>query len=421
LRAEADVRAALDTGQFTVYYQPIVDVASGEVTSVEALVRWDHPERGVVTPFEFLAVAERTGAIRELGSFVLRTACAQLRQWRADWPDLCVAVNLSQAELLDEDLVPRVREALDSAGLPPAALHLEVTETVLAADHLVLAAVESLVDLGVSLSIDDFGTGHSSLSRIRQLPVSRMKIDKSFISEIAGGGAPLLASIIALGRGLGLRIVAEGVETREQLDFLTSGGCEEVQGYLLSRPVPAEHVVTLLYSTRLHVDVPESRLTTSALPALMARLAEGSPDVVEVIRSTLRELSELSGMDSVFMTSIRQGRQLISIAYNRSGAMNIEEGRSTAWPETLCRRMIESDTLHTSAVRVRHGDLGAVRDLGIESYVTVPVEDSRGQVIGTLCAAGVAPRTLDESVLSVMRLVASALSEHLAVLSTHPG
>lgn len=250
--AEADVRAAIDVSEFTVHYQPIVNAASGEVSSVEALVRWEHPVRGLLPPIEFLPAAERTGLIVELGRFVLRTACAQLAEWRQDWPSLCVAVNVSQQELLDPGFAAEVQTALDHAGLPADALHLEITETILAAEENISHILEPLAALGVRFSIDDFGTGHSSLSRLRRLRAGRLKIDQSFIAEISEGetdSAPLLASIIAMAHSVGHVVVAEGVETRQQAAFLTAHRCDELQGYFFSRPVAPGQIISALLTT----------------------------------------------------------------------------------------------------------------------------------------------------------------------------
>jgi len=231
---DGELRKAIDDGDLVVYYQPIVDAVSGAVCSVEALIRWDHPERGVLPPSAFLATAERSDLIVEIGRFVLSTACKQTAVWRDYWPDLCVAVNIAHRELVQPDFASNVTTVLEETGLPAGALHLEITETVLAVEDNIARTVEPLMALGVQLSVDDFGTGHSSLSRLRDLSVSRLKIDRSFITEITDdrtGIAPLLASIIDLGHSIGHIVVAAGVETPTQAAFLTAHGCDELQGY----------------------------------------------------------------------------------------------------------------------------------------------------------------------------------------------
>ncbi len=218
-------------------------------------------------PPEFLPAAERSGLLVDLGRLVLRTACEQVAQWQQDWPNLNVAVNVSHRELLALDFAAHVASVLTGTGLPAHALHLEITETVLAAEEDISRALESLAALGVQFAIDDFGTEHSSLSRLRHLPAQRLKIDKSFVGEVNDeGNAVLLRSIIALAHALGRTVVAEGVETAEQCEFLIAHGCDELQGYLFSRPVPAAHVVPVLCSAtpRATTGRPETRPASRA-------------------------------------------------------------------------------------------------------------------------------------------------------------
>ncbi len=249
LSIEGDLRAAVSAGQLCAYFQPIVDTRSGRVRSVEALVRWNHPTLGLLTPPQFLGTAEQAGLMVDIGRHVLELACGQLAEWRRRSPDLAVAVNVSEQELRHPGFSGHLLATLNRFGLPTSALHLEVTETVAVGEETISAALEPLTAAGVACSLDDFGTGHSSLHRLRRLPVHRLKIDKSFVSglESEQRAGPLLASIIAMAHGVGNVVVAEGVETREQADFLVKHGCDELQGYLFSRPVPADQVHTLLH------------------------------------------------------------------------------------------------------------------------------------------------------------------------------
>ena len=248
LSIEGELRASVAGGQLCVYYQPIVDTRTGRVRSVEALVRWNHPARGLLAPPEFLGEAERAGLMLEIGRQVLELACGQLVEWRRRWPYLAVAVNVSQAELLHPDFATAVMATLRRHRLPTTALHLEVTETVAVGEDAIAAALQPLAAAGVACSLDDFGTGYSSLHRLRRLPVKRLKIDKSFVAEVGvdRGTAPLLTSIISLAHSVGHCVVAEGVETSDQAAFLAAQGCDELQGYLFSRPVPAHEVPSLL-------------------------------------------------------------------------------------------------------------------------------------------------------------------------------
>ena len=249
---DLDLRRAVDGGELRVHYQPIVHARTGEIASVEALVRWQHPSLGLLAPGEFLPAAERADLMVEIGRHVLDVACADLASWRGHWPHLAMAVNVSERELLHPGFADHVVATLRRHALPAGALHLELTETVAVNEETIAAVLEPLASSGVALSIDDFGTGHSSLhrlNRLRRLQVQRLKIDKSFVDEIeaAGQGAgPLLASMIALAHSVGHSVVAEGVENSDQAAFLARHGCDELQGYLYSRPVPADQVAALL-------------------------------------------------------------------------------------------------------------------------------------------------------------------------------
>jgi EAL domain-containing protein (putative c-di-GMP-specific phosphodiesterase class I) len=250
LRMETSLRDAIASQQFVVYYQPQVDIASGRIIGMEALVRWEHPELGVISPVKFIPLAEETGMILPLGEWVLRTACRDAAQWNRESPEpLRVSVNLSLRQLEQSDLVDRVRQALEDFGLPPELLDLEITESVASRD---IASTRTLMlelrDLGVHLSLDDFGTGYSSLSHLSSLPMNTVKIDRSFVRTLleAPKNAAIARSIIHMAHSLDLRVVAEGVEEAEQLEFLESNRCDLVQGYLYSPPVPASAFGALL-------------------------------------------------------------------------------------------------------------------------------------------------------------------------------
>jgi diguanylate cyclase (GGDEF)-like protein/PAS domain S-box-containing protein len=242
LRLEQSLRRALPRDELVTYYQPVVDLASGEIHGVEALVRWRHPERGLLLPGEFISLAETTGIIREIGSWGLRTACAQARAWQEQGhPGLSVAVNLSARQLRSMKLIDEVTGALEAAGLPPSNLEIEITETSAMQDvEATVRALGALKALGVRVSIDDFGTGYSSLSQLQRLPIDTLKIDQSFVQGVTADPrqAAIVTAIIQLGHTLQLRIVAEGVETAPQLAFLAGGGCDRVQGFFVTRALP---------------------------------------------------------------------------------------------------------------------------------------------------------------------------------------
>ena len=252
VQLEGSLRRALhaDSDEITAHYQPKIAAGSGALVGVEALARWVHPERGVLLPGEFIPVAEEAGLIGALGVRVLRQACIDVAAWRAEHGmNLTAAVNVSTRQLQDRSFVTAVRDVLDETGFTPGNLILEITEGTLSNDDAFLgASLQALKNLGVQLAIDDFGVGYSSLDRLRRFPVDELKIDRCFVSEIVDAdlAAPLVTAAIALARGLGHRVVAEGVETPEQWRFLRDQGCDELQGYLVAVPAPAHHVSTMI-------------------------------------------------------------------------------------------------------------------------------------------------------------------------------
>ena len=250
LKLENQLRQALDKGQLEVFYQPRLSLQDDRLGAAEALVRWNHPEQGLLTPVHFIALAEETGLIVALGEFVLRQACWQARQWQlAGLASIRVSVNLSAKQLRQGNLVSLVRQTLQETGLPAAMLELELTESQLLDDvENAINICNQLRALGVKLAIDDFGTGYSSLSYLKRFPVDYVKIDKTFISELdhTRGDTAIIRAIIAMVHGLELEVVAEGVETQAQMDFLKDLHCDEIQGYLISRPVQAAQFAQLL-------------------------------------------------------------------------------------------------------------------------------------------------------------------------------
>lgn len=241
---EKDLRLALELGEFTLQYQPQADLANGKLCGVEVLARWHHPEKGAISPAEFIPVAEETGQIIAIGEWVLRTACAQMVEWRkAGMDDISIAVNLSMRQLRQPLLVELVKAVLEETGLEPQYLELEITEGIMMGDNqIAMHFLNEMHGLGVQLSIDDFGTGFSSLNYLKKLPVDKLKIDQSFVRDIESdeSDAAIIRSIISLGHRLNMRVIAEGVETQEQLDFLRIRGCDEIQGYFFARPMSAE-------------------------------------------------------------------------------------------------------------------------------------------------------------------------------------
>ncbi|WP_100637849.1 putative bifunctional diguanylate cyclase/phosphodiesterase [Marinobacter salexigens] len=243
LELEKELSQALSNNEFVLHYQPQLNLDTGEITSVEALIRWQHPRRGLLAPGEFIPLAEESGRITDIGHWVVMAACRQLAAWNGTrFGHLRVAVNLSGRELDDENLVDHIRDALNAEGIPAERLEVELTEEIFIQniEHN-RDQLSRLHDLGVHLAIDDFGVGYSSLAYLRDFPVDLLKIDRSFITEVTErhDDAVITRAVINLAHNLGLKVVAEGVETQAQLDFLMGQGCNMAQGYLISRPVPA--------------------------------------------------------------------------------------------------------------------------------------------------------------------------------------
>ncbi|NHT78411.1 EAL domain-containing protein [Rhizobiaceae bacterium CRRU44] len=241
LRVEA-LRKALEQNEFVLHYQPQLNLASGRIFAAEALLRWNHPQQGLISPCEFVPLAEETGLIVEIGEWVLDAACRQNRAWQdAGLPSLIVSVNVSARQFAEKAWVSRVARTLTETGLDPQFLELELTESLIMQDvPQAIATMHELEALGVRLAIDDFGTGYSSLSALKRFPVRRLKIDRSFVKDIPDDedDMAITAAIISLAQKLKLDVIAEGVETQEQLDFLRDAGCNEIQGYWVSRPLP---------------------------------------------------------------------------------------------------------------------------------------------------------------------------------------
>ena len=254
VRIESALRCALERNEFVLHYQPQVNLVSGQVVGMEALIRWQHPELGMVAPNRFICVAEETGLIVPIGAWVLRTACAQTRAWQqAGLGQLRVAVNLSARQFGAPNLLADIAAVLEHTGLPPDRLEIELTESLFMSDvSLAVELLHSMKNLGVKLSIDDFGTGYSSLSYLSRFPIDVLKIDRSFVADIGrdANDAAIVASIIALAHNLTLDVIAEGVETEEQLDYLRRHGCDEMQGYFFSRPLAADAFEALLKQRR---------------------------------------------------------------------------------------------------------------------------------------------------------------------------
>jgi predicted signal transduction protein with EAL and GGDEF domain len=254
LALRMDLEAAVDRGELSLVYQPIVGVASQRIKGVEALVRWDHPRRGRVQPTEFIPIAEQSGQIDKIGAWVLRTACAEA----ATWPSAVrIAVNVSPVQFRSQALSLKVASALAETGLDPRRLELEITEAVLIADDdAALVALDQLRKLGVGIALDDFGTGYSSLSYLQRFPFDKIKIDRSFVKALTpgSGSSSIIKAVVSIAADRNMMTTAEGVETEQQRETVQALGCTQMQGYLFSPPRPAAEIRPMLTASRAVVD-----------------------------------------------------------------------------------------------------------------------------------------------------------------------
>jgi EAL domain-containing protein (putative c-di-GMP-specific phosphodiesterase class I) len=250
LMLENDLRKAIPLKQMVLHYQPLVDFKTNEIIGMEALIRWNHPELGLVPPVEFIGIAEETGLINPIGNWVLNEACKQNKAWQtAGYKPIRISVNVSARQFHRNDLIEQVKQALSNSDLAPEYLEIEITESVLMHDKEEVArTLEELREMGVHIALDDFGTGYSSLSYLKNLPIGKLKIDQDFIKSLLDrpDDTALVSSIISMAQNLRLRAVAEGVETESQFDMLHSLNCSEMQGYLFSKPLPSADVTKLL-------------------------------------------------------------------------------------------------------------------------------------------------------------------------------
>ena len=272
---EADLRFAVERGELSMYYQPLISLKDGELIGFEALLRWQHPSKGLISPALFIPIAEDSGLIVPITKWILRETCSQIAEWQklaVSYNDLIVSVNISGKHLADENLINDVQKAFKNSALSPASLKLEITETAAMENaEQSIKILNGLKSLGVQLSIDDFGTGYSSLSYLHRLPFDSLKIDRSFVIEVGeqGENSEVLQTIVALAKNLKMRTIAEGIETPAQLAILQNLGCDYGQGYLMSRPLPKDEMEKLLYQKRVWLPLQETDSDGSAKDNLL--------------------------------------------------------------------------------------------------------------------------------------------------------
>ncbi len=251
LQLERELRKALDEKQFTLHYQPKIQLQTGQIIGMEALIRWEHPDLGLIPPIQFIPIAEETGLIVPLGEWVMRTACQQIKVWQeAGFTQLAVAVNISLRQFMQNNLIEMITSILEETGLSPQCLELEITESMALNVDYTIRILNRLKGLGISISIDDFGTGYSSLSYLSQFPIDRLKIDQSFVRNLNPRNQAIIKTIIHMAHNMKIAVIAEGVETQEHVDFLKEQMCNEVQGYFYSKPLPTKEIDSYLQVNR---------------------------------------------------------------------------------------------------------------------------------------------------------------------------
>jgi len=408
-----DLRTAVTEGQLRLLYQPQVDLVSGQMTGVEALVRWQHPDRGLLTPDRFIPAAESSRMILPVDDWVLHEACTQVRAWDdAGLRPLDVAVNVSAHRLVTGDLAGTIATLTRQAGIDPARLEIEITETV-AVHHEAdaIATITRVRALGVQVAIDDFGMGHSALSRLQNFPVDRVKIDRSFVAPLTEDAAQgsIADAMIVLGRSLGLRVVAEGVESEEHLRALRALGCPGAQGYLFGKPAPPQEIERLATSGAALTPPLDPSAPRAVEPESAALAAE------RLTRNLLAELQRLTGLESTYLSRIdtREALQHITHARN-AGSIDIPEGLTVDWAESVCRRALEQGVAYTDDVSSTFPDSTAGQDLGLQTYISVPVRTRGGELEGMLCGASSLQVPLGPVAVRVMEHYARLIGERTA-------
>lgn len=427
LALEIDLREAVSGQQLELVYQPIIDFGSGAVRSVEALLRWQHPTRGLIMPDTFIPIAERSGLIVSIGAWVLEEACRQLTAWDHTLPSGTspgtISVNVSTRQIERPGLRTTVRSALAGSGLSAERLVLEITETALVDDSTVTRRLRELHDIGVKLSIDDFGTGYSSLSRLRSCPIDVIKLDRTFVAEITDDHShvPILRATLAMAAGLGIDVVAEGIETVEQYSYLRRLHCSQGQGFLISRPLTPQRLHDLVVDTPIIFTTTDENDRSGAdedspiddeLASLVAAAISAGTQIERLAPDLLAQLERITGLETAYLTRVDWNVGQQQILYSRNtGELHISDGTVIDWADTLCRRALNrrQSVIDTNAKPHNAGSL----QHDIVTYITVPIEDEHGNINGTLCAASTQPKTLTEPTLAAVRLLARLVGQRL--------
>lgn len=425
LTLHTELPAAIADGQLRVFFQPLLAAGTRRMVGAEALVRWQHPERGLLGPGAFVPLAERSQAIVALTHWVLRTAVAQCAQWRAAGHDLGVSVNLSPAVLGGPTLVDVVREVIAEHGLPPSVLTLEVTESALVDDPRGAAAVlAALRAAGARVSLDDFGTGYTSLTLLRQLEVDELKIDRTFVAAApqAPADAAIVRALVDLAHRLSIEVVAEGVEDARTADLVTTLGADVLQGFHFARPVPAAEVFTalapapeeeappLLDPALVTVEVPAPRTLDEAHRLVLARAARRAATASpEVLTTVVALAAELCGTEFASLNVVEADHVHLVVRHGHDVRRTLRDGTPCSW--TATGRDVVELTDPAQDPRFAGGEAVAA---GLRRYLGAPVVDALGNTVAVLCAYDTADHPFTPGQRSVLRSLAALVADHLA-------
>ncbi|MET0963632.1 MAG: EAL domain-containing protein [Noviherbaspirillum sp.] len=375
LNIESGLRRALRNAEFVLHYQPQVDLRSGEIVGMEALVRWQHPEQGLIAPARFITIAEQSGLIVPIGMWVLKTACAQNQAWQMQgYPPMRIAVNLSARQFNEPDLVNAIAMILEETGLPASCLDIELTESMVMTDiDRAIEVLHALRALGVKLSIDDFGTGYSSLSYLKQFPIDMLKIDQSFVRQISSNcnDAAIPNAIISMAHSLGIRVIAEGVETDTQCEILAQNLCDEIQGYLFSAPAEPDEIALLLKQARM---LPERLRSMQKRPRTLL-LVDDEPNILAALKRQIRGagyriITAGNGQEGLDLLAVEEIDVIVS-DQRMPGMTGVEFLRTvkTLYPDTV--RIVLSGFTELQSVT------DAVNEGAIYKFLTKPWDDKQ--------------------------------------------
>jgi diguanylate cyclase (GGDEF)-like protein/PAS domain S-box-containing protein len=421
---ESDLRNALERSELLLHYQPIVDLPSGRIAGAEALVRWDKPGKGLVSPGEFMAIAEESPLAVSLGQWILQEACRSAREFQSAYvtePAFFVAVNLSGRQLADHRMADHVLRTLVDSGLPPSALVLEIPQTALADEgRAAIPTLETLRYHGVKVAIDDFGSGWSSLGRLRDFPVDKVKIDRPFIADVtrADDEAPLLTAMLTMAQSMGVATIAEGVETAEQLSVLWRLGCQSAQGFGVYPPAAAPDLLRILGEHELMLEAaPLTPLSEDARGYIEAVSAatKGETPLVEVAGPLLRQLVRITGGDQAALTRYEPRRpeeRVLAQAQRDQAVRSVPDTASWSLRGSPSEWIREGGASFDPQLRMTFPDHPLVHEHGATQFLGSPVTTADGTVFGTLMVLAFDGGQVDPAAAELVRLMSRLLGTH---------